>query len=306
MSAAVAIAAIATGSRPRKNERERGQARGPHHRAERGVVRGRHGEAEDRHGNERGGGLEHGEGPEAGRDALAAAQAQPDRVDVAEDGDRAPRPPAARGWPGRQAQRERHREGPLGDVEAERHGARGRPALRSTFVAPTLPLPTRRTSATPNARATRKLNGIDPIRYAVTITPSARSMGARAQYSCSESGVSHRQRHRQLRETRCVRARSVRAACRPRRPEPSRCGRARASRAERARGRPRAARGAARARASGRASGGRETVAPPARSPPPAARALAGALQLERLRRQLDAEPEHARRCRGRGRCRHP
>ena len=38
------------------------------------------------------------------------------------------------------------------------------PALRSTFVAPTLPLPTSRTSWTPNARATRKLNGIEPIR----------------------------------------------------------------------------------------------------------------------------------------------
>ena len=37
------------------------------------------------------------------------------------------------------------------------------PADRMTLVAPTLPLPTARTSFTPKRRATRKLKGIDPI-----------------------------------------------------------------------------------------------------------------------------------------------
>jgi hypothetical protein len=54
------------------------------------------------------------------------------------------------------------------------------PALRSTSVAPTLPLPTWRTSRTPKARATRKLHGTEPIRYASRVTPSVSSMRALA------------------------------------------------------------------------------------------------------------------------------
>ena len=38
------------------------------------------------------------------------------------------------------------------------------PALRITFVAPTFPLPTVRTSFTPKRRATRKLKGSEPSR----------------------------------------------------------------------------------------------------------------------------------------------
>ncbi|MFN8093677.1 MAG: hypothetical protein U0599_15960 [Vicinamibacteria bacterium] len=44
------------------------------------------------------------------------------------------------------------------------------PALRATFVAPTLPEPTRRTSTTPNARATQKLKGTEPMTYARAAT----------------------------------------------------------------------------------------------------------------------------------------
>src|SRR5579859_5593618 len=42
------------------------------------------------------------------------------------------------------------------------------PKFRVTFVAPTLRLPTCRMSAPANSLTTRKLNGIEPIRYAAT------------------------------------------------------------------------------------------------------------------------------------------
>jgi hypothetical protein len=50
---------------------------------------------------------------------------------------------------------------PKSSTKAKRPATR--PTLRITLVAPTLPLPTVRTS-TPRARATRKLNGIEPSR----------------------------------------------------------------------------------------------------------------------------------------------
>ena len=43
------------------------------------------------------------------------------------------------------------------------------PKFRATFVAPTLRLPCARMSAPATNFTTRKLNGIDPIRYAATM-----------------------------------------------------------------------------------------------------------------------------------------
>ena len=148
-------------------------------------------------------GSERREGAEAGGDALATLEAQPHRVHVADHGcDR-----------GERGQRRVGRAGsarpgaPRGHPCRRRAGTRAHrpalPALRSTFVAPTLPLPTRRTSRTPKARATRKLNGTEPSRYAAASTAARVIMAASL-----PPGP----------------ARSARAACTKHPPAAARCG----------------------------------------------------------------------------------
>ena len=97
------------------------------------------------------------------RDTFAAVEAQPDRIDVADDrggaGKRGQRRAAAR-----QDDDQSTAAAPLATSSAITATApRQVPVVRSTLAAPTLPLPATRTSI-PARRASRNANGTEPAR----------------------------------------------------------------------------------------------------------------------------------------------
>ena len=95
------------------------------------------------------------------RDALTAVEPQPDGIDVSDDGGGAGEGRKRR--PGVRRMRQEDRRRALGDVERHDDDARPVPVVRSTFAAPTFPLPATRTSI-PARRASRNAKGTEPAR----------------------------------------------------------------------------------------------------------------------------------------------
>ena len=162
ISAAVPAAAPTTGSRRTGEPGRRRQRDRRRNRTQRDVARGPHrrpGTARRDRGRER---RQHREHACRDRDAFAAVEAQPDRIDVADNGRGAGQrrdaaaaarhvgraPPRPRPW--------RHRA-------PSPTTPRQVPVVRITFAAPTLPLPATRTSI-PARRASRNANGTEPAR----------------------------------------------------------------------------------------------------------------------------------------------
>ena len=148
--------ALADGERDERRDEARCEG------GERGIAgRRRDGEPDEGEG-ERSGPASADEAAEEGRDALAAAKAQPDRIEMAEEGAR------RRGQAGRfvakQERREKKASVALKRVENERRRGEILRPVRSTLVAPMLPEPMLRRSAVPAPRVSKRPNGIEPRR----------------------------------------------------------------------------------------------------------------------------------------------
>ena len=164
MSIDAASAAATHRRRAAGGVRDRRQRHRREHRADRDVPRdpdSAQKDGERRADRQR---RQHGEDAARGRDALAAAEAKPDRKDMADDGGETGRRRAP--LPGRTAATSMTLAAPLAMSSSTTVTPARTPDARSTFAAPRFPLPMRRRSAVPSRRARISANGIEPMRYA--------------------------------------------------------------------------------------------------------------------------------------------